>query len=75
MYKELVLIKNEQNFWDYTFDISKSIYKNISNDDEIVNFIKNEFKGIEESKIIILESEVYIVLDSVTDCVNCGEKK
>jgi hypothetical protein len=75
MYKELVLIKNEQNFWNYVFDISKSIHKNIFTYDEIIKFLKTEFENLSESDILILDSEVYIVTDNPIECVNCGNEK
>jgi hypothetical protein len=75
MYKELVLIKNEQNFWNYVFDISKSIHKNISTNNEIIEFVKIEFENLSESNILILDSEVYIVTDTAIECVNCGSEK
>jgi hypothetical protein len=73
MYKELILVKNN-NFWDYVFDISKSIDKNISTNDDIINFVTTEFKDYSYSDILILENEVYIMLNDKLDTVNPGER-
>jgi hypothetical protein len=75
MYKELIFIKNNNGFWDYVFDISKSIHKNISTEEDIVNFVEIEFEDYSYSDILFWENEVYILLDNKLNTINPGEKE
>lgn len=75
MNKELIFVKNNNFSWDYVFDISKSIHKNISTNEDIINFISIEFENYSYSDIIILENEVYIVLNDKLNTINPGDNE
>ena len=75
MYKELIFVKNHNGFWDYVFDVSKSIHKNIYTKDDIVNFVEIEFEDYSYSDILFGENEVYILFNNKLNAINPGEKE
>jgi hypothetical protein len=71
MYKELVLVKNDRNKWDYIFDIGKTETNPISTNEDAVSFLSQEFKTIVNENIIIENEEIYILMETQLPCKNC----
>jgi phage-related protein len=75
MYRELVMIKNLRDSWDFTFDVSKTEFANIYTIDECISFLLSEFDFINTDDIVINTDEIYLNLKEPLPCINCGNSK
>ena len=66
------MVKNIQGKWDFIYDVGKTVYANIIDEIDVINFLQLEFPGIQE--IEFADEEVYAVVN-IEDCVNCKEPK
>ncbi len=72
MDKELILIKNINNTWDFVFDIAKTINNPLNTNEDCINFLLNEFSFLKLNDILIDNEEIYILLEEPLPCANCG---
>jgi hypothetical protein len=75
MYKELVMIKNYRNSWDYIFDVSITELNPIYTTDDAINLIKLKLIGEDICEFIVSDDEIYIITNIPIECKNCGDTK
>jgi hypothetical protein len=73
MKKELVLVKDINNFWSCALCVTCTEGKQITDSKEAIDLIKQEYADLTDAKFVVENSEIYAFIDELQQ-VNHGNR-
>jgi hypothetical protein len=74
MKKELVLVKDLNNFWTCALCVTCTEGKHLTNVDAAIEIIKNEYADMKNAEFIIENNDVFAIIAENAPQVNPGQQ-
>lgn len=73
MKKELVLIKDLNNYWSCALCYTCTESKNITDDNEAINVIRNTYPALSNAEYVVEGNEIYAIVGTPLTPINVEE--